>query len=75
VRDTNLFSYSKNLFERICSIDELQAAFKAVKRNGGAAGIDGITVKDFGQRLFAELGQLQKDLERVGSTNQSPSGK
>jgi group II intron reverse transcriptase/maturase len=43
-------------------MDELRAAFKAVKRNGGAPGIDGVTVKDFGQRLSIELGQLEKEL-------------
>ena len=63
MRDTDLFSYSYKLYERICSIDELSAAFKAVKRNRGAPGIDGVTVKDFGERLFVELGQLQKELK------------
>jgi group II intron reverse transcriptase/maturase len=63
VRDADLFSYRNKLFDKICSNDELRAAFKAVKRNGGAPGVDGVTVKDFGERLIAELGQLEKDLK------------
>jgi group II intron reverse transcriptase/maturase len=63
VRDADLFSYRNKLFDKICSTDELKAAFKAVKSNGGAPGVDGVTVKDFGERLIAELGQLEKELK------------
>src|SRR4051794_27574718 len=59
----NLFNYQQNLFERICSIEELKLAFKAVKRNGGAPGIDGVTVKEFESNLPEELGRLKKELE------------
>lgn len=66
----DLFNYQQNLFERICSLDELKLAFTAVKKNRGAPGVDGVTVKDFGERLFEELAQLKKDLE---SWNYEPS--
>lgn len=59
----DLFNYQQNLFERVCSLDELELAFQAVKRNGGAPGVDGVTVKEFGERLSEELGQLKKDIK------------
>lgn len=61
--EVDLFSYQQNLMERICSLEELGLAFQAVKRNGGAPGIDGVTVKEFEERLPQELSQLKKDLE------------
>ena len=59
----DLFNYQQNLFERICSIEELQLAFQAVRRNGGAPGVDGVTIEEFEGRLSRELSQLKKDLE------------
>jgi group II intron reverse transcriptase/maturase len=59
----DLFNYQQSLFERICSLDELKLAFELVKRNGGAPGVDGVTVKEFEERLSEELVQLKKDLE------------
>lgn len=59
----DLFNYKQDLFERICSIRELELAFKAVKRNGGAPGIDGVTIEEFEIRLSQELIQLKKDVE------------
>ena len=61
--EVDLFNYQQNPFERICSLYELELAFKAVKKNGGAPGIDGVTVKDFGERLSQELRQLKKEVE------------
>jgi RNA-directed DNA polymerase len=66
----DLFNYQQNLFERICSIQELELAFKAVKRNGGAPGVDGVTIEEFESRLPQELIQLKKDVE---SWNYQPS--
>jgi len=37
---------AKGLLERILHRDNLNAAYKRVKRNGGAAGIDGMTVEE-----------------------------
>lgn len=61
--EPHLFNYQSNLFERVCSLDELLLAFKAVKRNGGAPGIDGITIKEFEEGLDQRLLQLKKELE------------
>ena len=66
----DLFNYQQNLFERICSIQELERAFKAVKRNGGAPGVDGVSIEEFESRLSRELTQLKKDIE---SWNYQPS--
>lgn len=59
----DLFNYEQNLFERICSLDELERAFQKVKRNHGAPGIDGVTVDEFESRLSVELVQLKKEVE------------
>jgi RNA-directed DNA polymerase len=48
-----------DLLEEICEIHTLQKAFKRVKSNKGAPGIDGITVEEFEQNLEAELAQLK----------------
>jgi RNA-directed DNA polymerase len=50
------------LFEEICSDDNLRTAFKLVKRNKGAAGIDGKTIEEFEQNLFIELSQLKQEV-------------
>lgn len=63
MRQLNLFNSEHELFERICSIEELQTAYKAVRRNHGAAGIDGVTVEQFGENLLKELMQLKEELE------------
>jgi len=59
----DLFNYQQSLFERVCSFEELKLAFEAVKKNGGAPGVDGVTVQDFKGNLYQELSQLKKDLE------------
>jgi RNA-directed DNA polymerase len=50
------------LLEEICKEDNLREAFKLVKRNRGAPGIDGITIKDFEQNLLKELTQLKQEV-------------
>ena len=59
----DLFNYQLNLFERICSVEELERGFRLVKRNGGAPGVDGVTVEEFASRAQEELRQLKKDVE------------
>jgi RNA-directed DNA polymerase len=59
----DLFNYQLNLFERICSLEELERGFRDVKRNGGAPGIDGVTIEEFESRLPEELRRLKKDIE------------
>jgi len=61
--EVNLFNYQLNSFERICSIHELELAFRAVKRNRGAPGVDGVTIEMFEKNLLQELIQLKQDVE------------
>src|SRR5215831_14658984 len=42
----------------------LQAAFKAVKRHRGAAGIDKVSIKMFEANLAQNLSALERDLKR-----------
>ncbi len=62
-RQRYLFVDERSLFVKLCDLHNLQAGFKAVKKNGGAPGIDGITVKEYENRLDEELARLKKDLE------------
>lgn len=62
-RQLNLFVDERSLFEKLCDLHRLQAGFKAVKENGGAPGIDGVTVEEYESRLDEELARLKKDLE------------
>jgi RNA-directed DNA polymerase len=62
-RQLNLFVDERSLFEKLCDLHNLQAGFKAVKKNGGAPGVDGVTVEEFEIRLDEELARLKKDLE------------
>lgn len=59
----NLFVDERSLFVKLCDLHNLQAGFKAVKKNGGAPGVDGVTVQEYEGRLDEELAQLKKDLE------------
>ncbi|MFT6467491.1 MAG: RNA-directed DNA polymerase [Oleispira sp.] len=38
-------SFSENLFERTLQRENIQAAWKRVRANKGAAGIDGMTIE------------------------------
>ena len=60
---TDLFLANTSLFELLTSKWELEKGFKAVKKNKGAPGIDGVTIKDFESRLVEELSQLKNELE------------
>ena len=59
----NLFFNPERLFEELCSEDILRTAFKSVKKNKGAPGIDGVSVEDFAANIDKELGQLQQELK------------
>jgi group II intron reverse transcriptase/maturase len=80
---------SRKLFEQIINRDELTRAYKVVKANKGAPGIDGITVEAFGAHLHEEITRLieeittwtyrPKPVRRVmipkpGSTKERPLG-
>lgn len=58
-----LFDPTTSLFEELCNVNNLRLGFKAVKRNRGSAGIDGISIADFESNLDRELGQLKKEIE------------
>jgi len=51
------------LFERICSIHQLELAFRVVKRKGGAPGIDGVTIESFEKNLLEEITRLNQEVE------------
>jgi len=51
----NLFIDDRGLFEKLCDLYNLQAGFKAVKKNGGAPGVDEVTVEEFASRLDEDL--------------------
>lgn len=58
----SLFDLNKSLFERICSRDHLNDAFRTVKRNKGAPGVDGVSIETFAANLDNELGRLEREL-------------
>jgi RNA-directed DNA polymerase len=49
------FQFQSDLFEEICKLETLREAFKTVKRNKGAPGIDGITIDWFGIEKWVKL--------------------
>lgn len=61
----------KNLFDQLCSKSALINAFKAVKRNKGAPGIDQVSVEIFEAQLDGNLEQLCNEL-RTWSYRPSP---
>jgi RNA-directed DNA polymerase len=63
MRQMDLFMKDGALFERLCSFAYLLKGFKAVKRNGGSPGIDGLTIEEYESRLEEELTQLKRELE------------
>ena len=52
----------KRLFDDLRHVDALRQGFKAVRRNQGAPGIDGVTISDFERNLNKELRQLAEEL-------------
>nr|WP_320011974.1 group II intron reverse transcriptase/maturase [uncultured Desulfobulbus sp.] len=62
MRQKNLFTDEWSLFEKLCNLNMLETGFKAVKRNGGKPGVDGVSIQEFEQRLEEELMQLKSEL-------------
>ena len=58
----NLIHGEKALLEQICDYTNLYKAFKSVKRNKGAPGIDGITIEEFKTNLSQELKQIRHEV-------------
>jgi group II intron reverse transcriptase/maturase len=57
-----------SLYDKVYSMANLKKSFTQVKRNGGASGVDGQSISDFGGNLSIELSHLQDEL--VGKTYQ-----
>lgn len=57
------FQFQTDLFEKICSSETLLNAFKSVKRNKGAPGIDGITIEMYEENLEENLKQLSTEVK------------
>lgn len=52
-----------SLMDKVYSLRNLRAAFRKVEANGGAAGIDHVTVKNFKKNLDEELDKLHESLK------------
>ena len=60
-----------SLIDKVYRMENLEKAYKAVKANNGAPGVDGVTVEAFGQDLQEELQQLHHEL-RTGIYEPQP---
>lgn len=56
------FQFETDLFRKICNTDTLREAFKAVKRNKGAPGVDGISIEMYAENLEKNLDQLRNEV-------------
>lgn len=52
-----------SLIDKVYRRRNLEAAFRKTRRNRGAAGVDYVTVEEFGKRLDANLNRLEKGLK------------
>src|SRR4029453_8384162 len=55
-----------DLMEGICAPDNIERALRAVVRNKGAPGIDGVTVADLPEVLAARWPEIEDQLRRGG---------
>ena len=53
-----------SLIDKVYRRSNLEASFKKVKRNRGAAGVDHVTVEQFEERLAENLNRLEEGLRR-----------
>ena len=60
-----------SLWDKVIRLKTLQIAWKYVKRNKGAAGLDGVTTKRFEQQQDYYLARLHKRLNEGSYTPQS----
>ena len=51
-----------DLFEQVCTMSQLRCAFRAVRRNSGASGVDGVSISDYEKDLDANLRVLSHSL-------------
>ena len=52
-----------SLIDKVYALPNLRRAFARVKANGGAAGVDHVTVKQFERHLEANLEKLSRSLQ------------
>jgi len=64
-------AFSEDLFERVLQRDNLSAAWKRVRANKGAAGVDGMTVDDF--PAWAHSGRWKKVTSDLETGHYKPS--
>ena len=53
-----------SLVDKVWKMNNLRAAFEAVKRNDGAAGVDNISIQGFERDLDKQLERLQQELQQ-----------
>jgi RNA-directed DNA polymerase len=58
------FQFNKGTLEEICETSNLIKAFKLVKRNKGAPGVDDITIEEFETKLLENIQQLRESVLR-----------
>ncbi len=63
MKQMDLFVDERSLFKKLCSLDYLEEGFKAVKKNNGSHGVDGVAIETFENSLNKELEQLKEELE------------
>jgi len=63
MRQQNLFYDEEDIFGRLCSLKVLRDGFKAVRKNHGSPGIDGVSIEEFESHLERELKSLKWELE------------
>ncbi len=51
-----------SLIDKIYSLENLRRAYRHVRSNDGAPGVDGETAAEFGENLEAKLQQIQLEL-------------
>jgi group II intron reverse transcriptase/maturase len=56
------FQFNKGTLEKICETSTLIKAFKLVKKNKGAPGIDGITIEEYETNLLENIQQLRESV-------------
>ena len=56
------FQFNEVKLEEICKIETLTEAFKLVKRNKGAPGVDDKTIDEFENNLQVELEELRQEV-------------
>lgn len=53
-----------NLMEQVCSLSNMRRAYKQVKRNKGAAGVDGMTIQELGGFLKEHIEEIRSQLQQ-----------